>query len=151
MNKLTLPLEVGKFYLTRDGRKARIYATDGLKGSSHQIHGAIFCEGNWMRCGWESGGEAYKAGGTHPSDLVSDFVEPRTEPFTFETWPVGAVVRYSEGSTVETPTAIKRNGLIFDGSTAPLQTLADSYLYAIPNGKPTSELDWKPCKRQVVG
>lgn len=46
----------GKFYKTRDGKKARIYATDG--SDSFPIHGALYICGEWRADVWTaSGGE----------------------------------------------------------------------------------------------
>jgi hypothetical protein len=48
--------EAGKEYLTRDGRRARVYATDGGLGS--MIHGAIrsSIDGEWFASEWPKDG-----------------------------------------------------------------------------------------------
>lgn len=49
-----MEIEVGKFYKTRDGRKARIYAIDG--GSGDMPHGAILSGEYWVSMAWFSNG-----------------------------------------------------------------------------------------------
>lgn len=60
----------GKFYKTRDGRKARIYATDGL--DDWPIHGGIFYSGGWMHGVWRGDG-TYLTSGSHPYDLIAEW------------------------------------------------------------------------------
>ncbi len=52
--------EVGKEYKTRDGSRARIYATDA--GGSDSIHGAIFLSGSlecWVLAAWRESGKQF--------------------------------------------------------------------------------------------
>lgn len=68
-------IEAGKFYRTRDGRKARVYATDGAN-EAHRIHGAILHHKGWGEGWWNS--TWYSDGlASHidesPSDLMSEW------------------------------------------------------------------------------
>lgn len=67
-----MKIEVGKFYKTRDGRKARIYATDGI---SDTLHGAILHEGGWVSYAWHESGLHY-LNTREGTDLVSEWREP---------------------------------------------------------------------------
>lgn len=52
-----MTIEVGKFYQTRNGMKARIYATDG--GGIYPVHGAGLLEGYWTLLSWDSNGKIH--------------------------------------------------------------------------------------------
>ena len=52
-----MKIEPGKYYKTRDGRKVRIYATDGL--AEYPIHGAVLNNNGWRAAMWDSSGSAY--------------------------------------------------------------------------------------------
>ena len=65
-------IEVGKFYKTRRGSKARIYAIDGYDDG---IHGAVSLGVGWKSWEWIKGGTANDAG-QHEFDLVSEWVDP---------------------------------------------------------------------------
>lgn len=69
-----MKIEVGKFYKTRDGRKARIYAVDG--GDGEVIHGALhFGDAyGWSITTWHSGG-VYTEGSHHGRDLISEWID----------------------------------------------------------------------------
>ena len=68
-----MKIEVGKFYRTRDGRKARIYALDGT--DEYPIHGAIlYLNGEWGSYVWNNAG-CYLPTQPHPSDLVSEWID----------------------------------------------------------------------------
>lgn len=66
--------EVGHEYRTRDGRRARVYATDGYGGT---IHGAVWSsvEMGWVAVSWELGGECLRSPET---DLMPPEPERRT-------------------------------------------------------------------------
>jgi len=70
--------EVGKEYKTRDGRKVRIYATDGVEGE--EIHGATYEGGvGWYPQTWGAGGR-YRERGNSASDIMppepeSDYID----------------------------------------------------------------------------
>lgn len=66
-------IEPGKFYKTRDGRKARIYAVDGAL--PFLIHGATLGSVKWIFCEWTMNGAAWASGEEHPSDIVSEWTE----------------------------------------------------------------------------
>ena len=68
-------IDINKKYRTRDGRKARIYATDGEQGKL--VHGAVkHKEHGWQSMLWFADGH-YDHGGIiqHPYDLIE--VRPR--------------------------------------------------------------------------
>jgi len=52
-----MKIESGKYYKTRDGRKARIYATDG--DGDYPICGAILDDNGWQPAIWDSKGRGY--------------------------------------------------------------------------------------------
>jgi hypothetical protein len=83
-----MKIEPGKFYITRDGRKARIYATD----SGHErypIHGACLEEESfWSQESWKAAGDA-RDGIQHHSDLISPWVEKPVVDWT--AMPDGAI------------------------------------------------------------
>ena len=58
-----MQIEAGKFYRTRDGRKARIYAVDG------EIHGAILSCGKWGEDG------SFSPLFEHSADLISEWID----------------------------------------------------------------------------
>ena len=67
-----LKIEIGKFYKTRDGRKARIYHVD-----EKHIHGAVYTEGDgiWaIRCWWSSG-QITSSGNLNGCDIVEEWKE----------------------------------------------------------------------------
>lgn len=70
-----MKIEVGKFYQTRDGRKARIYATD--VNNSAVIHGAVLYN-EWQVYVWQRSGNLNKCC-TSSADLVSEWTEPKPE------------------------------------------------------------------------
>jgi hypothetical protein len=53
---------------TRDGREARIYATDG--GGPAHIHGAVLSGGKWFLQSWYSFGHATATGQASNADLI---------------------------------------------------------------------------------
>lgn len=84
-----LKLEVGRYYRTRDGHKARIYALDG---DGDVVHGAIWFDA-WRMVSWDSEGHFYVNSGTEsPNDLVAEWEEPKA--LTFE---VGKFYRTRNG------------------------------------------------------
>lgn len=66
-------IEAGKFYQTRDGRKVRIYATDGQK-DGYPIHGAVLYVNGWEVAGWHSDGTWIK-GGRRGLDIIAPWIE----------------------------------------------------------------------------
>lgn len=68
--------QAGKEYLTRDGRRARVYATDG--GGNQPIQGAIQFDDGWYGAVWFSSGNFYSGGGYDPSDLMPPEAERET-------------------------------------------------------------------------
>lgn len=69
-----MKIEPGKFYKTRSGRKARIYAVDG--DSVRPIHGAIIANGDWILAGWGMDGNFYDSSNESEYDLISEWTEP---------------------------------------------------------------------------
>lgn len=66
--------EVGKFYKTRGGGKARIYATDG--GGYYLIHGAIWNGGVWTASSWTSEGAYHSEGLFSSRDILGPWIGP---------------------------------------------------------------------------
>lgn len=67
-----MKIEVGKYYRTENGDKARIYATDGVL--NNKIHGAVLqSDGRWVIMWWSEDGKC-----THnPSfALIAEWMEP---------------------------------------------------------------------------
>ena len=60
-------IDKDKQYRTRDGREARIYATDGY--TDYPVHGAVKQEEVWMPLQWR------KEGFWHPTSRELDLVE----------------------------------------------------------------------------
>lgn len=72
MSELTI--EVGKYYRTRDGRKARVYALDGGE-MKNIIHGAILFDDSWIGDAWHLNGQARDDGHTHVRDLIAPWID----------------------------------------------------------------------------
>ncbi len=68
-----MKIEAGKFYRTRAGRKARIYAIDC--GVDWPIHGAVQHDGFWKVCKWDNNGKRPNCIGGELS-LISEWIEP---------------------------------------------------------------------------
>ncbi|WP_322884149.1 hypothetical protein U8C35_06360 [Sinorhizobium medicae] len=71
----TLTLETGKYYRTRDGKKAYVYGVNPFAtvGGEHEVVGVIdgYGQETWHRDGhWFSQGDK-------PCDLVAEWVEPK--------------------------------------------------------------------------
>lgn len=65
--------EVGKFYKTRDGSKARIYCLDG--GGFIAIHGAILIPSGWTPVNWNKYGKSSIFDPPQPLDLTEEWKE----------------------------------------------------------------------------
>lgn len=83
------------FWKTRDGRKVRIYATDGRR--QYPIHGAILMGGEWAESSW-------LADGAHSAELP-----PRDTDI---------VGRWPEEREVEVWVWLQRNGTVVAHCTA---------------------------------
>ncbi|MGG7581717.1 hypothetical protein [Rhizobium sp. Nf11,1] len=69
-----LTLEAGKYYRTRDGRKAFVSGTNPFSEGSHiRAIGVVY--GNGVQ-GWDLSG-AFSSLGGHGLDLVDEWVEPK--------------------------------------------------------------------------
>lgn len=68
----SLVIEPGKFYRTRDGRKARVYAVDGE--SPYSIHGAVLIDTGWQAHGWTICG-SWGAGLERHLDIVAPWID----------------------------------------------------------------------------
>ena len=87
---MTLKIEVGRYYRTRDDHKARIYALDGDEGV---VHGAIWFDA-WRMVSWDANGYYYVDSETESlNDLVAEWDEPKD--MTFE---VGQYYRTRKGN-----------------------------------------------------
>ena len=67
-------IDKNKTYKTRDGKKVRIYATDGEK--EYPVHGAIKLHNEWMAITWTAEGKYCGLGGDD-KDLIE--VKPRIQ------------------------------------------------------------------------
>lgn len=75
---MSLKIEAGKFYRTRDGQEARIYCTDG--GSNTPVHGAIKKFGKWNVNFWSTEGNNQFS---PEIDLIVE-IKPKTKFFAFD-------------------------------------------------------------------
>lgn len=74
-----MKIEVGKFYKTRGGKKARVYAVDGAP--ENPVHGSIFCRSqndkdHWVTYTWAKQGR-YINNRESIYDLVALWQEPK--------------------------------------------------------------------------
>jgi len=87
-------IELGKQYVTRDGREVRIYAVDG--GGQFPVHGAIREGQEWVACTWLHDGVA----GLHCNALVE--VKPRIQrEFWVNVYPDRLQTHYTEKSKAD--------------------------------------------------
>jgi len=71
-----MKLEAGKFYRTRSGNIARVYATDGV--GSYPVHGAVAeSEGAWEHLAWTRCGRFNLERESSPLDIVAEWEEPK--------------------------------------------------------------------------
>lgn len=72
-----MKIEPNRFYKTRCGLKARIYAVDGTQIHSYEnIHGAVFAMDGWFSKTWCKDG-SYGASEEGLYDLISEWGEPK--------------------------------------------------------------------------
>ena len=83
--------EAGKTYKTRDGRDARIYATDGKDVTP--IHGAVDSGDGWEVCVW-------KPTGKHFCEKGADLMPPKKKAWV-NIYPGGAGVAYDERASAD--------------------------------------------------
>lgn len=77
-----LKIEVGKFYRTKSGKKARIYSTDG--NVSDMIHGAYLSAEGWKLCFWANNSKAVVDDNI---SIISKWQEPLDfNPFDLPSW-----------------------------------------------------------------
>lgn len=72
-------IDKNKTYKTRDGREARIYATDGA--APYFVHGAVLDDGDWIPEIWTIAGKFTDDGSGEGYDLIE--VKPKR---TIEFW-----------------------------------------------------------------
>lgn len=72
-------IDINKKYSTRDGREARIYATDG--SGYYPVHGAVKGSVGWGFMQWKSCGSVYR-----PSQSSADLVEVVMLPEYWVVW-----------------------------------------------------------------
>lgn len=93
---MTTPLIItpGKLYRTRDGRKARVYATDG--GGSYRVHGAVFrIDGIWLLSTWTINGQSDTFTETK-NDLIAEWIDAPVVPWKdYPSWYKGVVMSQS--------------------------------------------------------
>jgi hypothetical protein len=69
-----MKFEIGKFYKTRDGRKAQIFMLDNGAGF---MMGTVLQENDrWLSNHWRCDGTIY-IGSDSPDDLISEWEEPK--------------------------------------------------------------------------
>lgn len=67
-----LKIEAGKQYVTRDGKRVRVFATDG--GGVAPCLGAYQSgRGVWYPMSWTEGGWVVRSGGQHVLDIVAEY------------------------------------------------------------------------------
>lgn len=67
-----ITLTPGKHYRARDGKKVRIYATDGR--GPIRCHGAYLTPYGWQLTTWTGGGE-YSPGSETVNDIISEWID----------------------------------------------------------------------------
>lgn len=75
----SLKIESGKFYKTRGGDKARIYALDGR--SSYPVHGAMLISSGWQSYAWTATGKDAPVDAECSNDIVSLWEEPEEKEY----------------------------------------------------------------------
>ena len=69
-----MKIEPNKFYRTRNGLQARIYATDA--GGTYPIHGAVLYYGaHWIPQTWTREGRQSAVGGREANDLIAEWTD----------------------------------------------------------------------------
>lgn len=75
-----MQLEAGKFYKTRDGRKAFVGAVNPPFEEVNDDEQAIgWIDGQRCSYGWEKDGRHIKSSETHSEDLVSEWIDQPQE------------------------------------------------------------------------
>ena len=126
-----ITIEVGKSYKLRDGRKARVYATDGY--NCKQIHGAIYYpDEGWSFAIWDEQGKFHRT-----CDSQLDIVSEWTEPHPAESWEVDKkiLVSVDEERWHKAYFSHFENGLFYTfayGKTSWTQSVVVGYKYAKP-------------------
>jgi hypothetical protein len=131
-----MKIEAGKFYRTRDGSKARIYATDGQCGSASEIHGAILLQNGWAIRYWDHLG-------CHDDDkisLISEWSEPKLRPWTPDEVPLGAWARRGSDDFRGLITGTCQSRAVVGRNVYGLGYLFEEWTHSTDNGK-----TWLPC------
>lgn len=85
-----MKIEIGKFYRTRDGRKARIYAVDA--GEPYPVHGGYkITSGKWDNESWTILGNVNDQHVGRDLDLVSEWQELCTGTVWLNVYPCDAI------------------------------------------------------------
>lgn len=84
-----MKIEPNKFYKTRSGLKARVYAVDG--GGIYPIHGAVLNSMEWEFRSWTREGLNYSDGKQSVLGIVEEWTEPKPK---LKAWygPTGGVI-----------------------------------------------------------
>lgn len=86
-------IEVGKFYKTRNGLKARIYALDG----NDFIHGAVQVDSQWLLFAWQKDGR-YIADRESGWDLIAPLIDkPEFDRSLLPAWANKAIAMDKNG------------------------------------------------------
>ena len=79
----SMKVEPGKFYITRDGNKVRVYAQENT-GDGFSVHGAILSRGRWEAENWFKTGMWTTTQDVSDEDIVGPWVDPnKTEKWAF--------------------------------------------------------------------
>lgn len=82
-----MKLEAGKYYKTRDGRKAYV---GYVREDDCQYPAVGHMDGGGVDC-WLARGGYVDKGGTHFNDLIEEWVEPRSGALWVNIYPDGAI------------------------------------------------------------
>jgi len=146
-------IEVGKPYVSRDGREIRIYATDGY--GDQPIHGAMPVdrgETSWLSHTWTSGGCFYAAEQLESDyDIVglwADPPEPKWRPFAEDEFlrVIGRIVRQTNGGNAYAlVTGVIGGRFVIDGTPRSREQFFEFFELLQPDGT------WGPCGVLVKG
>lgn len=125
-------IETGKFYKTRDGRKATIYVIYEEPDVFKNIHGATFRGDQWWVCSWHKNGK-FLTNEEWGLDIISEW----TEPHPAESWEVDKkiLVSVDEERWHKAYFSHFKNGLFYTfayGKTSWTQQGVIGYKYAKP-------------------
>lgn len=132
-------LEVGKFYKTRNGNKARIYALDG--GDECTVHGAVSTPCGWRQGEWNLIGFCSSLEREYDYDIVAPWVDkPIVQWGKFPKYIVALAMDADGTWWGYTAEPIERNLVSW---VVPHITEYDFYLRVRPGDEPEFFGDWR--------